>query len=62
MNWKTFPYTTFCSLVFFLIGYLTGQWDKAWLIWLTIPIFNSFAQKNKTKEPHENSTESWSDY
>ena len=50
-NLYTFPVGALTTIIFFLIGFLTGKWQYAWLVFLANPIFywliNSFGQEKQ---------------
>lgn len=56
-NWYTFPVGAITTLAFFLIGYFTGEWGKAWIVFLINPIaywvINNSTKANKTSEKDE---------
>jgi len=51
-NWYTFPLGALTTLIFFLIGFFTGRWDMAWLVFLLNPILIGLCitKKKKSKE------------
>lgn len=57
MNWKTFPYGVFCTVAFFVIGYVFHGWSWAWIVFMTAPLFNwaveNHDNKKKTKPKKE---------
>lgn len=40
---RAFPYTMLVVIAFFLLGSIWGLWHPAWILFLTIPVFNSIA-------------------
>ena len=63
MNWHKFPYPIVCVIAYFLIGYLTHRWDYNWLVYLTIPIYYSFAHSTKPKQDKDpDKNNDWSSF
>lgn len=52
-NWYTFPLGAITTLIFFLIGYLTGRWEIAWLVFLLNPILYWFMHNQKKKNEED---------
>lgn len=48
-KWYAFPVGALTTLIFFLIGFLTGKWNIAWLIFLLNPIFYWYIHNFKTQ-------------
>ncbi len=44
--WLDAPYTIICGIVYLLLGFydVLGGWGQAWVIFVTIPIFDSFIE------------------
>ncbi|MCL2676447.1 MAG: hypothetical protein FWF42_01560 [Streptococcaceae bacterium] len=49
-NKPLFPYATFCTLIYVIFGVFFHAWDRAWVIYLTIPIFMYFAKNYRNKK------------
>lgn len=45
------------TLLFFILGYTTGYWDKVWVVFLLNPIVGGFIynyNRNHSDKPQEN--------
>lgn len=72
MKWRNFPVVSLASLIFFSVGYFTGDWSKVWIIWLFIPIVNFFIRQsehgksdehqNQSKQAKESKKDEWSEF
>ena len=45
-----FPYPIAAVIIFFLIGYISGHWEYAWLIFLTIPLYAGIVRAVRKRE------------
>ncbi len=41
--WRSFPYSIFVTILFFVFGFVLRSWTTAWLVFLTIPIYRWIA-------------------
>lgn len=50
-----YPIGATTTLLFFILGYTTGQWDKVWVVFLLNPIAGWFIYNhNHSDKPKEN--------
>jgi len=45
-----FPYPIVAVILFFLIGYISGHWEYAWLIFLPIPVYTGIVRATRKRE------------
>ncbi|MDR0298135.1 MAG: hypothetical protein LBI11_05720 [Streptococcaceae bacterium] len=50
MNWRKFPYPLIVTAIYVVIGTYTNAWDKAWVLYLTVPIYYSLVAALKKPE------------
>ena len=66
MNWRKFPFPLIVTMVYVVLGTWTGLWDKAWVIYLTIPIYYSIVSalrgNSKKKPVKANKHDDWSNF